>query len=216
MGKSKRPVESVSGSYTAIPHTVLDSVAFIGAGNTAKALLLELLRQHNGINNGHFQLTGHWLKKRGWRSPEVVIRARRQLIERGLVVQTRQGGLNIGLSQYGVTWIPISNFIGLDISAKDYLRGAWQFMDKAPRLKNTSSPTAPVVACYGSSSGTDTPSVAGEASTTTSDVAKTALFGGSTATPDVNNECYQLPTGKTSRPIVGKKGRSGKRAAVTT
>lgn len=214
MGKSKRPVESVSGSYTPLPHAVLDSVAFMGATATAKGLLFELLRQHNGSNNGRFQLTGQWLAKRGWRSPEVVLRARRQLIERGLIVQTRQGGLNHGASQFGVTWLPITNYIGLEITARDYHPGAWRLMDTAPTLKNASPDTAHVVACYAARSGADTPAVAADACTTTPDVAKTALFRGSTATPDVNNECYQLPTGKTSRPIVGIKGRSGKRAAL--
>jgi len=215
MAKTKRPVESVSGSYTPLPHAVLDSVAFMGAGSSAKGILLELLRQHNGSNNGRFQLTAQWLAKRGWRSPEVVLRARRQLIERGLIVQTRQGGLNHGASQYGVTWLPITNFGGLDIAQKDYHPGAWRFMDHAPTLKNTSPATASVVACYGSRSGADADSVADEASTNTPGVAKTALFRSSTTTPDVNNECYQLPTGKTSRPIVGRKGKSGKRAAIT-
>lgn len=200
MAKSKRPVESVSGSYTPLPHAVLDSVAFMGAGITAKAILFELLRQHNGSNNGRFQLTSQWLAKRGWRSADVILRARRQLIDRGLIVQTRQGGLNHGASQYGLTWLPITNFVGLDIAQKDYHPGAWRFMDPAPTLKNTSPDTAPV---------------AGEACTTTADVAKTALFRDSTTTSYRNNECYQLPTGKTSRPIVGKKGKSGKRAAIT-
>lgn len=215
MAKTKRPVESVSGSYTPFPHAVMDSVAFMGAGSSAKSILCELLRQHNGSNNGRLQLTSKWLAKRGWSSPDVVLRARRKLIERGLIVQTRQGGLNHGASQYGLTWLPITNFVGLDIAQKDYHPGAWRFMNPAPTLKNTSPDTAPVVACYGSRSGADTAPVADEASTATSDVAKTALFRGSTTTSDVNNECYQLPTGKTSRPIVGKKGKSGKRAAIT-
>ena len=214
MAKSKRPIEGVSGSYTPLPHLVLDSVAFMGAGNTAKAILFELLRQHNGSNNGRFQLTAQWLAKRGWRSPDVVLRARRELVKRGLIVQTRQGGLNHGASQYGVTWLPITNFVGLDITARDYHPGAWRFMDQAPTLKNASATIAPVVACYGSRSGADTSAVTGEASTATADVARGAHFHDSTTTSHVNNECYQFPPGKTSRPIVGKKGRSGKRAAI--
>ncbi|MES2406974.1 MAG: hypothetical protein V4528_06600 [Pseudomonadota bacterium] len=215
MAKNKRPVESVSGSYTPLPHAVLDSVAFMGAGITAKALLFELLRQHNGSNNGRLQLTSKWLARRCWRSADVVLRARGKLIERGLIVQTRQGGLNHGASQYGLTWLPITNFVGLDIAQKDYHPGAWRFMDQAPTLKNTSADPAPVVACYGSRSGADPAPVAVESLTTTADVARTPLLRDSTTTSYRNNECYQLHPGKTSPPIVGKKGKSGKPGAIT-
>lgn len=62
MTKGKKLLEPVSGSYTPVPHAVLDSVAFLGASNRAKAMLFELLRQHNGRNNGHLQLAVAWLK----------------------------------------------------------------------------------------------------------------------------------------------------------
>ena len=133
--KQKRPVEAIQGLYGGIPHGVLDSLAFIGASYPAKALLFELIRQHNGKNNGHLQLSFAWLEKRGWKSRDVIQRARDELITRGLIIQTRQGGLNIGASCNAVTWLHISNFVGLDIPAKDYQPGAWAFMDKLPMGK---------------------------------------------------------------------------------
>lgn len=128
----KRPAEAVNGMYGAIPVALLDSVAFMGASYPAKALLFDLIRQHNGKNNGRLQLSYSWLAKRGWKSRDVIQRAKAELTERGLIIQTVQGGLNIGPSWYAVTWLPISNFVGLDIQAKDYTRGAWAFMDKLP------------------------------------------------------------------------------------
>ena len=56
-------------------------------------------------------------------------------MERNLLIQTRQGGLNIGASRYAVTWLVISNFVGLDIQAKTYHPGAWAFMNELPMGK---------------------------------------------------------------------------------
>lgn len=135
--QQKRPVEAVEGSYSAIAHSVLDSVAFIDASYTAKALLFELMRQHKGSNNGHLQLAYSWLKTRGWTSRSVIQRARAELISRNLIICTKIGGLNMGPSQYAVTWLSISNFRGLDIASSDYHKGGYAFMNKLPFGKIT-------------------------------------------------------------------------------
>lgn len=125
MAKTKKPPESVNGAYTAVPHKLLDSAAFIGATDRARSLLFALIRQHNGINNGRFQLTDKWLAEHGWPSKELNAKARAELIERDLIVQTRRGGLNSGCNWYALTWLPISNFTGLEISAASFHQGAW-------------------------------------------------------------------------------------------
>jgi len=140
--KQKRPVEAISGLYGAIPHAVMDGNAFKGASYPAKSLLFELMRQHSGKNNGHLQLSFSWLQGRGWKSRDVIQRARDELIERGLLIQTRQGGLNIGASRYAVTWLHIMNYVGLEIQGKDYHPGAWSFMDALPIAKQN-APTSP-------------------------------------------------------------------------
>src|SRR5216684_2096811 len=112
--RAKEQPERISGLYGAIPVVVLDATAFQGASYAAKALLLELLRQHNGSNNGHLHLARNWLRGRGWTSPDVVSRAVKQLIERGLITKTRQGGLSIGASRFALTWLQITNTVGLD------------------------------------------------------------------------------------------------------
>lgn len=131
----KRPAEAINGLYAAIPHAVLDGAAFKGASYPAKALLHDLIRQHSGNNNGHLHLSFSWLEGRCWKSRDVIQRARAELMERGLLIQTRQGGLNIGASRYALTWLSITNFVGLDIQSKDYHQGAWTFMDKLPTIK---------------------------------------------------------------------------------
>lgn len=141
--KQKRPVEAINGLYSAIPHAVLDSVAFKGASYPAKALMLDLMRQHSGNNNGHLHLSYSWLEGRGWKSRDVIHRAKAVLIERHILIQTRQGGLNIGASRYAVTWLAISNFVGLDIQAKSYHPGAWAFMNELPMGKKITHASPP-------------------------------------------------------------------------
>lgn len=139
MGVKKKPPESVKGSYTALPHAVLDCTALMGASHAARSLLLELMRQHNGSNNGHFQLTTSWLKKRGWASVDGIRKARDELLERGLIIQTRKGGLNMGADQYALTWLPIDSFKGLEVTANTYYPGKWHFMD-TPLANKTAPP----------------------------------------------------------------------------
>ena len=143
--KGKAP-ERISGGFSAIPHRVLDSTAFKGAGHIAKSLLFDLMRQVNGSNNGHLQLSYEWLtKERGWKSRDTIKRAQLELVQRGLVLETRKGGLNKGAAQFALTWLPISNSNGLDFVGADYQPGAWAMMDKHLTQNNSSVPVAGTV-----------------------------------------------------------------------
>jgi len=132
MSRTKKPPEAARGAYSALPHAILDSPAYTGASIAAKALLCELLRQHNGVNNGRFHLVHTWLAKRGWASKSIVEKARDELLTRGLIIQTKQGGLFIGPTWFAVTWLPISNHVGLEIGPHQYHPGGWQFCDLPP------------------------------------------------------------------------------------
>lgn len=131
---SQRP-ERISGGYAGIPWVVMDSPSFIGCTVRAQALLYALMRQHNGLNNGHLQLTKSWLSERGWKCHESNIKARKELIERGLVVQTKFGGLNMGADLFALTWYPITNYIGLDITSRGYHQGAYSLCCLPPTKK---------------------------------------------------------------------------------
>ena len=105
--RSKRPPEAPSGPFFALPHSVLDSGAWIACSPAAKALLMELCRQHNGRNNGHLHLSRTWLAPRGWGRPATVNKLRNELISMRLIIQTRHGGLNNGSHWFALTWLPI-------------------------------------------------------------------------------------------------------------
>ena len=50
--RSKKPEERANGLYAALPHSVLDSVAFMGASRPAQAFLCgTVARQLHGRNN---------------------------------------------------------------------------------------------------------------------------------------------------------------------
>ncbi len=132
--KAKRP-ETVSGGYVSIPWRVMDSPAYQGLSATAKALLLELARQHSGANNGRLHLAHSWLSRRGWPSKSIVDKCRDELLARGLIVQTKQGGLFIGPTWYALTWHVISNYVGLDLASHQYPLGAWALCSLPPTAR---------------------------------------------------------------------------------
>jgi len=185
MAKRRPPKEPVAGYYTPIPHALLDSSAFQGTSYRAKALLFELLRQHNGTNNGHLHLATDWLKRRGWCSHDAIQKGKAELQERGLIVKTRAGGLRMGPDRFALTWVNVSNFAGLDIKA--FQPGDWRFLDPLPTVKKRNDHPATrdrLVPPH----GTETPAPVPAHGT-----AK-GRFEASPVPPHGNNECYQLPT----------------------
>ena len=141
MGKRRNaPTEAVSGRYAPIPHSLLDSAAFQACGHMAKALLLELVRQHNGSDNGHLRLSRGWLAARGWTCIASISSARDELLRNRLIVQTRHGGLRNGSHCYALTWLAITNFVGLDIRPQEYRPGAYLL---PPPEKNGRLPHSP-------------------------------------------------------------------------
>jgi hypothetical protein len=137
MSKKTKWPEQPSGLYAALPHAVLDSVAYQGASHTAKNLLIEAVRQHNGKNNGHLQLSTSWLKKRGWTSADVIHRAKLELVKRGLLLKTRFGGLNNGPDHWALNWLAISEPSALDVRHVDR---AWAFYKDPEKQKKRSVP----------------------------------------------------------------------------
>lgn len=217
--RAKKAPEAVSGSFSAVPHAVMDSNAFQGAGHPSRSLLYELIRQLSGRNNGHLQLASPWLKKRGWNSADVVQRAKAELLTRQLAIKTRLGGLNAGPDLWAVTWLPISDYTGLtEVSAMTYHPGAWHFLnlpippgkrDGRSVSRNSAAPSPGMVAAL----------------TVPSPGAKTALSDAQAVPSHGNNvstntlpaaAALAVPARRPAQPrrIVGASGRSGKQAAA--
>lgn len=89
-------------------------------GNSLK-LLIDLGSQFNGYNNGDLCASHSVLKERGWNSNQQITKGLKDLVARNLIVQTRQGGLNMGPSLYAITWQPIMECGGkLDVKPTRY------------------------------------------------------------------------------------------------
>ncbi len=222
MAKKKKPAETISGRYSAVPHSLLDSVAFMGASHPTRSLLFELIRQHSGSNNGHLQLATSWLSKRGWASAGGIQKSKQEALERGLIVKTKEGGLNTGPDLYALTWLPITNFVGLHIKGNQYHPGEYLMMnptttgkdDKPPTIKrNAAKRTVKRKLCSVRRNGTVPLDGMAKALTIPSDGTKTALFGTLTIPSDGNNVVTTTPNKKSPARIVGIVGRSGRRRA---
>lgn len=88
MGRATRKNK---GQFAGIPVSVMKSQKFIKLSHHARALLLELALQYGGHNNGN--LTACWtlMKPRGFKSSSTLHAAKKELLEAGFIIVTRQG-----------------------------------------------------------------------------------------------------------------------------
>ncbi len=118
-----------------LPLAVLQSRAYLEAGAHARMLLIDLALQYRGDNNGDLCAAWKLMQARGWRSEQTLQNAKRELIELGLIVETRKGARPNKASLYAVTWCALDHCDGkLDISPKAFPRGQYRLRDPAPIL----------------------------------------------------------------------------------
>lgn len=116
-----------SGGFVALPWTVLDSAAYARLSHPAKDLLLELARQFVRDNNGRLLASSAYLGARGWKSRDVITRAKIELIGAGFIFETVKGHRPNRASWYAVTWRTLDKIPGFDDGAAAcFERGAYQ------------------------------------------------------------------------------------------
>lgn len=96
----------INGKFLAIPEVVYNHPDYIRLSNSAKALLVDLLTQYNGHNNGDLCAAEKLMKVRGWKSNSQRNKALKELLKNEILLLTRQGGKKIA-SLYAITWRPI-------------------------------------------------------------------------------------------------------------
>ena len=97
-------------SYVGLSKAMLTHEAFTGLSAIATKLLVGIAAQYNGYNNGDLACSWGLMKNRGWKSPDTLNKARRELIDKGFLVLTRQGmKYPKRASLYAVTWKPIDD-----------------------------------------------------------------------------------------------------------
>ena len=104
MSASKRHTKK-SRRYISIPHHVLESNEYIGLDGNAVRLLIDILWQYHGKNNGELTASHDLLGlKRRWPKTSLY-RARRKLINKGFVIITKHGAKVRGdMTMLAITW----------------------------------------------------------------------------------------------------------------
>lgn len=116
-----------SGGFVALPWAVLDSLAYAALSHPARSLLMEIARQFVRDNNGRLLASAAYLEKRGWKSADVITRAKRELIAAGFIHETVKGHRPNKASWYAVTWRTLDRLPGYDEGAAvTFIRGAYQ------------------------------------------------------------------------------------------
>lgn len=107
MGKRNKFIKP----FIKIDHEILQSEAYINLSFTARALLVELVLQFNGKNNGDLSVTFSLLKSRGFGSSSTITAKKNELITAGLIQETKSplkyGTAYEKMGLYAVTWHPI-------------------------------------------------------------------------------------------------------------
>ncbi len=91
-----------------IPHIVLDSAAFRSCKPSERAILIELIRRHNGRNNGFIALSARDAAEIVHVNKDTANKALNALWSKGLVDCARAGGFSFKLrhsSEWRLTWI---------------------------------------------------------------------------------------------------------------
>ena len=140
--KEKR--DGGGGAVMVIPHCVLNSEAYRTLSGRAAKLLFDIAMQYNKNNNG--QLLASWRhmsEKRGWTSSDALNKAKAELIDHDLIVQTVQGQLPNRASWYGLTWLALDNVKALEIPPQAWPRGAYARWKPDIAKKEKRSPPPP-------------------------------------------------------------------------
>ena len=116
-----------AGGFIALPWTVLDCAAYARLSMHARALLLEVARQFVRDNNGRMLLSRAYLEPRGWKSVDMLTKAKRELLKGGFIFQTVMGHRPNKASWYAVTWRALDKLAGYDDGASELFRqGAYK------------------------------------------------------------------------------------------
>ena len=128
------------GAFITLPLCVLNGAAYLGLNAHARMLLFDLVAQYRGDNNGDLCAAFSMMKLRGWRSTHTLQAAKLELIEAGLIVETRKGARPNKASLYAVTWYALDDCGGkLEVSARAFPRGAYRLKDPLPVIGKNAS-----------------------------------------------------------------------------
>lgn len=117
------------GAFRQVPISVLDGRAYLDCSPHARMLFFDMLTQYRGANNGDLSIAWKLMKPRGWRSEATLHKAKRELIEAGLIVETRMGARPNRCSLYALTCFRLDESPKLEMTSKLFPFGAYKLKD---------------------------------------------------------------------------------------
>lgn len=119
--KSRSDGSDGSGGFGALYRHIWQHPDYCQLSGNAVKLLMDFACQYNGKNNGDLTNALSVLRLRGWRSRGTLQRATSELLEAGLIIQTREGRFtNPGgiCALYALSWHPIDECPGKRLSVE--------------------------------------------------------------------------------------------------
>lgn len=134
-----------AGRFYALPAVVLQSRAYIALSSNAIRLMMDMLEQYRGDDNGRLICTwAHMHEKRGWKSRDTLDKARAELLAVGFLFETVKGQRPNKASWYALTFFAIDPNDGYDVSPRAFPYLAFADSPQIPAKKNASL-TTPIV-----------------------------------------------------------------------
>ncbi|MBA3773998.1 MAG: hypothetical protein H0X13_16355 [Ramlibacter sp.] len=107
-------------AFVPIPKDVLTMPEFRAMPTSAKALMLDLMEQYTGKNNGRLCPSWECMQRYGWASRGTLIRAKVALLDRPFAVLTRKGHAPRTAEWIGFTWWKLDYEKSMDIEPRDF------------------------------------------------------------------------------------------------
>lgn len=112
--------------FVPVPRSIFASASFYELSHKARSLLLALMGQYNGNNNGDFSVAWTVMKQRGWKSEDTLSKAKHELIQTGFLFETRKGRMPNLCSLYALTCWPLNPLPKYDEGAeREFVKGAF-------------------------------------------------------------------------------------------
>ena len=117
----------------------MESDDYLQLTGAALRLLLALVYQFRGRNNGNLSAAPAVMQKHGFNSRDTLQRAKQQLLDANLIVETRPGRFtNPGgiCALYALTWLPVDECKGKDLIVKPTTKPLRNFWEEARGKRN--------------------------------------------------------------------------------
>ncbi|MCW5620698.1 MAG: hypothetical protein KIS79_06295 [Burkholderiales bacterium] len=104
--KTGRKGRQGTATFLRLPHYVFRSKEFCELSPRAVKLLIDMALQFSGANNGRLSAAWTVMRASGWSSSDQLHKALSELLDRGWLLRTRQGGRRVA-SLYALTWMAV-------------------------------------------------------------------------------------------------------------